>query len=732
MKKRVQLFPIAIVIAVLLFGVFSCSKNQDRYQDPPWLGGSSIETLQKKGNYTIFLKLMDMSEYTVPITKQLFTLFVPNDEAFNTYFKDRGIQSVESLSKDEARQLFTLHVLPNPRSRFQLIYEYVWSELQGPNGEYAALFFRKPTTSTSIPYQETVRYEDSKIGQTLLMSTGIKLVPLFSKDYFEDFFGNPDGSDYLYMYPGSKWETGHGDMNWANAMVTESEVRTSSGFIYYIDQVVPPQQSLEEYLIAHQDKFGLYYDILQRFANYGTTTTLPDKRISYLKNYDVVSNIAEEQGAFTSTTGEVRMKDMFTAFIPSDAVLQEYLSRTVLKAYPSLDSVPLVTLSYILQTQLSRSLGLISKIEKSYFNSWGDPMVISRSDIKSAHMCSNGVLYEMNKVLEPNVFLCVPGKLFFDAKYSTFLSALRQAELLSILSNPNQDVTLFAPTNDELYAYNIRYDKASNAIQYKGKDAKWNPMTTTELIMFARDHIYEGKLPDDKHPDFPTGDGYVKMISGNFIHYSNNGVQGCENLRLRKYAGITETIVNDKNGILYNISDPIEEKYIMGKFLVYNKDVSKFKDLLVTAKLLDTRALDATTRDTIPNLKFLADINSPIWTAFIPTNDAMDKATAAGDVPDAKADPEGLKNFLMYHFVRHSAAESAIFDDGVAFGTFNSNRIDEVTTDGTVYSTLQITNTLNNLTITDHSGQVVNVDHAKADFLVRKGVVHKISSVLKY
>jgi hypothetical protein len=340
MMKRFQLFQIAVVALVLL-GIFGCSKNQDRYEDPPWLGGSSIETLKGRGNYTIFLTLMEKAGQASTIEKTLSTLFVPNDDAFTTYFNSLGIESVEGLSDAQATNLFNLHVLPNPRSKFQLIYEYLWSELQGPNGEYAGLFFRKPTKSTSIPYKEVVPeyYQDSKLrGQELTMYTGDKLVPLFSKDYFEDFFGAADGSDYKFMFPESNWSE-HG-LNWANAAVTESEVRTSNGFIYFIDQVVPLQKNMEEYLRATPEKFGLYYDILQRFANYGTTRTI-NNQTQYAKSYDLVSNIAEEQGAFTGN--EVRMKDMYTAFLPNNEVLQQYLDTKVLPTYKYIDSVPKVT-----------------------------------------------------------------------------------------------------------------------------------------------------------------------------------------------------------------------------------------------------------------------------------------------------------------------------------------------------------------------------------------------------
>jgi len=717
MKKRAQFLQIPILTIVLLLGVFGCSKQQERYQDPPWLGGSSIETLQKRGNYTIFLQLMDKAEYTIPISKQLFTLFAPNDDAFNTYFNANGITSVESMSVDDARELFTLHVLPNPRSRFQLIYEYLYSELQGPDGEYAALFFRKPTKSTSNPYIETARYYPAQKGKELLMSTGIKLIPLFSKDYFEDFFGAVDGSDYLFMYPGSKWESGHGDMNWGNAMVTESEVRTSNGFIYFVDQVVPPQKNIDQYLLANQDKYGLFYDILQRFATYSASGIDKNKNQLYSKGYNLVSNLAEEQGAFPGN--ESRQKDMYTLFLPTDQVLQDYLNKTIFKTYSSLDSVPSVTLYYILQTQISRSLGLISKISNSYFNSFGDPTIINKSFITSEHMCSNGVIYEMNKVLEPNVFTCVPGTLFFDANYSTFLYMLNQSGLLTGLSNPNSDVTVFAPSNNEMEAIGIRYDPITSTILFLGDDKKWNPMRATDLNMFVQDHIYMGKLSD------LNTDQYVEMSSKNFVHIANGTIQGAENLRVREKVGIDQTLPNDKNGILYEINKPIKSNYAMGKFMMYDKDVSKFKDLLISTKMLDNRAIDQLTRDTLGNLKFVTSTEADYWTAFIPTNAAMTQALADGLIP---TNADSLKAWLLYHFVR----KKVIFDDGKSSGKFDSERVNSVSTAGTVYAPLNITNDVNNLTIIDHSGQVVPIDHSKADILVRKGVVHKISSVLKY
>lgn len=745
MEKTLRLFLISAFAAGLIF-VSGCSDHQERYETPPWLGGTSIEILEQRGNYKSFLKLMEKANYTEPISKQLFTLFVPNDQAFEAYLKTINKNSVDDLTKDEAVQLFTLHVLRNPRSRFQMIYEYVWSELQGPKGEYASLFHRKPTPSTSIPYPETIRYLPGRVGEQVLIYTNEKNVPLFTWEFFNDFGGTKDGSDYLFMYPGSKWAENYPPnlkgMNWHNAMVVpnpeipdELEVRTANGFIYFIDRVVGPMPSIEEYMIANPNKFGLYYDILQRFASYGNQRIDEQKRVQFRKSYDLIFDLANERGPSTNT--DIPPQNMWTAFLPTNDILQNYLNRTVLKYYSTLDSVPRVTLYYILQTQLSATLALPSKMEKSYFNAFGDPTDVSKADIKSSFMCSNGLVYETNKVMEPNVFTCVPGLLFFDKNYTTLLFALNQANMLSSLSNPDAPVTLFASTNQALERYGIRYNATSDVIESRGPvDGVWRPMNTTELTMFAQDQFYKGRLTD-----LNGAGGFAELASGNFIKYGNNKVIAAENQAMKDIPEIQEVVVNERNGLLVKVDKPVQSRYVMGKFLsgqftttinLSDPDVSEFAALLVSANLLDARFRDAITRENIPNLKFLAA--AKYWTGFLPTNEAMAKARAEGIIPakypTTTAGRDSIDKFLKYHFLQNSV----VFNDGKLSGNLDSHATYKDPTDGktTLNFKLRVMNSPNDLRIQDNSGQIVTVEPNQANYLVRKGVVHKINSVLKY
>ncbi|MGC9341399.1 MAG: fasciclin domain-containing protein, partial [Bacteroidales bacterium] len=524
-------------------------------------------------------------------------------------------------------------------------------------------------------------------------------------------------------------------LNWHNAMVIpnpeipdELEVRTASGFIYFLDRVVPPMPSIEEYMRSNQDKFGLYYDILQRFAVYGNQRIDEQRRVLYRKSYDLVFDLAEERGPSTNTA--VPPQNMWTAFLPSDQVLQNYLDNTILNYYNTIDDVPKVTLFYILQSQLSGALVLMSKLENGYFNAFGDPTEINESDIESAHMCSNGIIYETNRILEPNVFKCVPGLLFFDQEYSTLLYILNQANMLTSISNPDADVTVFATTNEKLEEYGIRYNETNQIVEARGPlDGTWKPMTTNNLTIFAQDQIYKGRISD-----FSGSEKYVELNSGTYIKYGNNSIVGPENIITNTPSSVQELIENELNGFLVKVDNPIMSDLVMGKILTTTEpteprnfadpELSEFAQLLIDARMLDPRYKNPLTKENIPNLKLLG--SADYWTGFLPTNTAIAEARAQGLIPE---DADSLLNFLNYHFVR----EDVIFDNGEKSGNFKTNMTYTDTLDNTIkYTTIKIMNSPGNLTIEDAAGRIINVDPSDANILVRKGVAHKINSVLKY
>ena len=229
-----------------------------------------------------------------------------------------------------------------------------------------------------------------------------------------------------------------------------------------------------------------------------------------------------------------------------------------------------------------------------------------------------------------------------------------------------------------------------------------------ELATYAQDHIYPGPLSD------LNGEGYIEMYSHNYVHYSNQKLTGGLNI----HEGVPASIVNyedKKNGRLYYVDQMILTKYRMGQYIMSDPDLSEFAKLMIEVNMLDTAFVEPITKNKYPNIKITEASNAFYWTAFIPDNAAMAQARAEGLVP---TDINELLSFVDYHFI-----QKTIFDDGVLNGTFETLLAS---------ASLNITNNVNNLIITDASGQEIAVNHEDADNVVRRGVVHKITSVLKY
>ena len=716
-----KLIAIYLLFPFLTSLFYQCSDPHKRYDDPPWLGGTNIETLEKAGNYNHFLALMDKAEYRTSIENQLFTLFVPSDSAFEEYFSSKGINSVDDMSNAEAEELFSQHILINPRSRDQLMYEYAWNELQDPLGEYGTLFHRKLTYSVPIDYTEEVRYHETYKGQTLTIYRSNTMIPLFTTEYFEDYFGDPDGSDYLFMYPGSSWS----GTQWHDAMVTEAEVRTSSGFIYYIDRVVAPIPTIEKYLLDHQDDFGLFYDIAQRFATYyGSTLNEQAERI-YRKGYNQILDFANEwgpSGDLSASNPDMypEMLYMFSAFIPYDNVLQEFLDNTVFKYYESIDSIPQLFLVYLLQSHLNSLLNLPSKMEKRFKNYFGDEINIDiGNDIGSASMCSNGIIYKMNRILEPNAFTCTPGPIFYNNNYTTFLYALDISGLLTTLTRPDIGVTLFAATNDELLQYGIRKNVEDDIVimQIRSSDGLWHTMESADIEDFVKDYYHIGI-----YDDF-SGEGFIRMASDNYLYYNTGQIAGGGNQVVGDYCNVTEKIESDKNGNLFYVDNAIGAPLNAAELMFADPDLSSFVGLLSDAEQIDSVQADyELTGVMYPRVKFLSQ--SKQWTILAPTNLAIADAESQGIIP---SDPEELKDFLFYHFVK----DKCVFDDGVSSGPYTTYLKDTIVGEEIIYKTIDFVNGVHNLSVKDLSGQTIVIDHSAANNLMENGVIHKINSVLK-
>jgi len=746
--NKYQIFSFVVLVG-LLFS--ACEDQKARFDPPTWLGGSNIEVLEENEDYSIFLELMKRSGFYDAVSTINYTLFVPNDSAFEAYFAENGIADTSAMTDEQAYQLISLHVLVNPRSRYDLIYELLFgddaSERETEISEYTSLAFKKKTQSVDPTYKDILRYDTTEtFVDSVVVYTGVKYIPIWSKEYLEDIFVPASGSDYEFLY-GTNYDSESALSNLAtnvsNAQLLPNPdnsdllgINTSTGFIYPISEVIKPLPTIEKYLLANQDKYGLYYDLLQRFASFGGKQFVDVEvdgatvsQTQYKKSYtNSIPNVALERGP-RNDYGNFDMIYMYTAFIPQDAILQEYLDTKLLPVYGTIDNIPAMTLSYLLRSHLNNNMILLSQMEDGFFDNFGSLSVLTESEVNSAVMCSNGPLYDISRVMVPNAFTAITEELFFNDEYSTFLFMLDQMGLISSLSTDGDKATFFASTNDELYDAGIRYNEEDEWIEYYGFNNQWNYMSTTDFTEFVGNHITFEKYDD------LSGEGFLKMNSGNYLYYNNGVLQGPENQFLDEYC-TTDVVKETDDGVMYHTNVPIKSRnYTIAKLLhndtlalyeetLTDTTLTEFSTLLADNRLLNYRSMDAVTKELTPTMNFLSA--SDTWTVFAPTNEAIREARAAGLIPSSR---DSLQKWIYYHFV----PDRIVFDDGDAdgTGTFATYLEGETIGDYTAYETLTFNNALNNLQITDKTGQVVTVDHSDANMLAQKGVVHKVNKVLR-
>jgi uncharacterized surface protein with fasciclin (FAS1) repeats len=699
-----------IFLAIILLSIlYSCEIKKEPFENPEWLGGSIFETLEKNGNYTNLIKLAERAEYRDIIESDVYTFFAADDDAFKEYLTDRGIDSVSQLSKRECKSLMALISLRKGRSRQQLIYRF-WEgtqQWQDSTSEYLSRYFRYEMPAKYYIEKEVVKYNPDYKGQELAIVNNHKWMPCISEDLFGDIGGKTDGSDYLYFFPNSTW-TG---LSWYNAAVIGPEARCSNGFIYYIEKVVPLMPSIEEYMRNNQDKYGVFYDLMQRFARYTPAQEEGIEYDIYTKAYNDVKDIAFENGpqrlGYEAT-------NFYTAYIPTDDVMQEYLNNTFLDGkFASIDSVPVETIIYLLNGHIAGNWVFPSQIRTEFLNPYGETIDFDLDkNVTDAKLLSNGAFYEINMVLEPLAYTAAPGPLFKDNNYSTFLRALNEVGVIPTLSYPDVPVTVFAADNDKLSEYGIRYNTLREIFEQKNIFGIWELMEEEDLTDFVYDHvIYKG------YDDF-SGEGIIYTTTGSGVYFNNNTFMAGGNREANEQIGVIEDINSNINGVLYLLDNPIKPpKEDFARYIYGNDDFSEFYSLLDKAGLVDSVADEDDADLYYKRLKFLLTYEN--WTGFLPDNDAIAEAEVNNLIPE---DSVELGNFLKYHFV----ANVLISD----FNTVSNDYITAFVDSTGVPLELKIQSEPKQMIVTDGSGEEVQINHNTANVFVRDGIAHRIKTVL--
>lgn len=630
------------ILLMFLFFIplIGCEDEMKKHYDrPDWLQGSAYEILQSKGQYTQFLRAIDLAGFRIIVDGQgLCTVFAPDDAQFMKYLNAHGWSQLDNVPLESLKVLVGYHIVQ---------YSYKTSDLMNfqPNGVL------NPATDAGIFYKHKTFGKDPmklvtnpRTGREVETYKREKYLPVLSTDLFrtkklEDFEYN-----YKYFFPNSQWK-GDNQFYVANASVIEggNGIPTDNGYLYLIDNTLQPLRNIYDIVEDPANHYSVFKDLYDRFSAITYDSKLSEKYgetsgDSIFLHYHTLYKLASEwsfnyEGGFSENI-QVASGMAFNAFVPNDAALKGFLDE-FFPAY-SQKEIPLLPLMFLLDNHVRNSnIVFPGEIKAGTVTTqYGDPcdFDVDKTDVRE--MCTNGVFYGINKVLVPAPFKTVTKPLFQNSAYNIFMHLLYKTGEIIQLTNPDNDYTLFIPKDEAFEASGIRLNIGDANLLGDEKleklnieDGKYVEMTSLELSELVAMHVIPQKIVDfSKQQLFPTKKNltYIKVFNG--------GVGG----EMETSDAIAVSSLGEfSNGVSYETEQLIGKTDETVKDVLMNTDYSKFWALMKKAGLWEE----------INGLVTIPMLAGETAMVFAPTNAAI---TAATNIPQ---DSASLVSFLKYFFV---------------------------------------------------------------------------------
>ncbi|GAB3650643.1 fasciclin domain-containing protein [Echinicola sediminis] len=629
---------------------------EEHYERPEWLKGNAWELLENRGEFSIFLEAVERAGYRSLVEgKGIITVLAPSDEAFEIYLSEKGLSSVEELSTAEIKKLVGYHLVYYAfgRERFAN-YRPEGQAVEKP--ALAGLYYKHRTKS-----RDTVSVElDIVTGKERTIFHKERFVPVFSHYLFtsKDIDAT---ANYEYFYPESRW-TGAGGFNISNASVKEYALPTDNGYVYLVDRVIAPLETVYEEL-KDESNYSDFIGIYDRFTTYWyddeTSKQYADAGDSlYIKTHAGLPEIASEW-SYNGGGGLVDYANLaalsanaYNVFAPNNQALQNFFNEFWAPYYSSLEEVPFLPLQVLLYNHVySGSIVFPSEVERGDIKStFGnviqfDPM----QDVVDKGIGVNGVYYGLNEVIVPSLFQGVTGPMLQNPKYNMFLHMVYRSGILQALMGDALKFTLFVPSDEvilnTLYGGSEIFWNEGNplrfgdeAVEVENAEGIRVPMSTGAMKAFVQNHIITDEITEIAGTKvFRTRNPF------SYLYITDEGVASSNTYNLSEFTSATNVDGDWTNGKVYDVERSLIREEGSFKYIVASassgtstvQEFSEFSKLLSQAGLVD------------PNkeFEFLFGDN---YMLFAPTNEAILKAKEEGKIP---SDRDELERYLRYYFV---------------------------------------------------------------------------------
>lgn len=440
---------------LLLFVFASCETELEKYYTTPdWLKGNAWEVLEDKGNFKLFLAAVERSSYRDLVQgKGQITIMAPTDEAFQAYLTKKGYASVNEIPVEngELDKLIGFHLV---------YYSFTKSAFEDykPNGVESenllkGMYYKFRTKSRDGISSE----EDPTTAANDLVKVMHKdrFLPVFSNNLFTSF-GIDAKSNYEFFYPNSTW-TGANGFNVSNASVIDYAIITDNGYVYTVNQVLEPLETVYKELAKAPD-YSLIKQAYDRFSTfqYDALTSSEYGKGDSLFAWSHGTELPAIASEWTNIIGSTDYSQLAVLaymannmFAPDNASMQAFFNKYWAPYYGSLNEVNFEPLFYLLRNHVYKGQVLFPEIiEKGLIKStFGTPIVFNRNDANLKRICVNGTLYGLNKVLVPPMFEKVTSPMFCNPNYNMILDMMSSASYINTLITDQVKFKVFYPTN---------------------------------------------------------------------------------------------------------------------------------------------------------------------------------------------------------------------------------------------------------------------------------------------
>lgn len=746
---------------LFFIGILSSCKKKDFdtfYERPKGLGEPIYQQLQARGNFKHLTAVIDKAGYKDILAKTgWWTMFAPNDAAFQQFFKDQGIEGINGITDSLAVSIVKYALVYNAYRKDQL------STYQMAGGAEAGfgLGFKRKTAYYDWVQQkgDGARNKVIAMNRNVRSLNGANVSAYVDGDnnnkyipYFTELFLSTNGlsqSDYSAFYPNSIFS----GFNVAGASVVNKDIAAENGMIHEVDRVTLPLKSIDQYLSTNSD-YSEFKSLLDSLKFYAANPYLTHRNFVatgsadsvYVKGYNgnlafSINSENYQQPGLISYLANESQKSSWTIMAPNNEAFRNYRRKLLTKYGNSFfkTAPQSIVIDFINSHMWPNALWPSKFLQGANYQQEATTLTISNAVDKQ--LLSNGLFYGLNDVQKANVFRTVYGVPYLDPTttmtylgYNTEVTGIK-----AYTTQPGVRQTLLVMPDAVLIAAGYRYNEGSAGLSASAWGYRSSPTGSYAHNFIYRDNIF--RIFKSGVLITPTGElnnlggsGIVESQSGDYVKYNNNKIQTSGTVDKGIDINVIKTDNTAINGVVY---------YLDGILSFTERNVGQHLEDLATKYpdnyasfywfVLNSSVYNKTT-------KAISGLNTGIdnkYTLFVPDNNAIAQAIKDGLLPGTKAtgalpataptseaQKDQMRKFILYHIVN---GESIVTD-----GKKADSYLTLLQTETGENTLVNVLNDPGQIFITDRAGGTALTTLNRSNQLSNRTIIHSINKYLNY